>query len=215
MISITLLELTMYFQIHPKNPQTHLIRQAADILRHGGVVAYPTDSCYALGCQIGDKTALERIRRIRALNKHHNLTLLCQDLSKIGVYAKIPNNVFRLMKLATPGPYTFLLSATRDVPKRLQHPKRKTIGIRVPDNRIILKLLEEIDAPILSTSLILPGDKYPLNQPDEIIRRLGNQIDLLIADGLCGLEPTTVLDMTGKQFIIVRQGKGDISAIGL
>ena len=150
--------MTQYFKIHPVNPQKRLIQSAASVVRDGGVVVYPTDSCYALGCHIGDKTALERIQKIRALDKKHNLTLLCSDLSEIGTYAKVHNASFRLMKAITPGPYTFLLMATQDVPKRLQHPKRKTIGVRVPDNQIILDLLEELGEPMLSTSLILPGN---------------------------------------------------------
>ena len=207
--------MTQVFEIHPENPQKRLIQTAASIVRDGGVVAYPTDSCYALGCHIGDKTALEKIQRIRALDKKHNLTLLCRDLSEIGIYAKVHNSSFRLMKAATPGPYTFLLVATRDVPSRLQHPKRKTIGVRVPDNQIILDLLEELGEPMLSTSLILPGDNDPMTDPEEIADRLCGQIDLVIDGGACGLDATTVVDLADGQAVLVRKGMGDISAIGL
>jgi tRNA threonylcarbamoyl adenosine modification protein (Sua5/YciO/YrdC/YwlC family) len=207
--------MTQVFEIHPENPQKRLIQSAASIVRNGGVIVYPTDSCYALGCHIGDKTALEKIQRIRALDKKHNLTLLCRDLSEIGIYAKVHNSSFRLMKAATPGPYTFLLVATRDVPSRLQHPKRKTIGVRVPDNQIILDLLEELGEPMLSTSLILPGDNDPMTDPEEIADRLCGQIDLVIDGGACGLDATTVVDLADGQAVLVREGMGDISAIGL
>jgi len=207
--------MTQYFEIHPINPQKRLIQNAVSIMREGGVIAYPTDSCYALGCQIGDKTALQRIQKIRCLDKKHNLTLLCRDLAEIGTYAKVQNSSFRLMKAATPGPYTFLLVATQGVPKRLQHPKRKTIGVRIPDNQIILDLLEELGEPMLSTSLILPGNSLPMTDPVEIGEKLCGQIDLIIDGGACGLEATTVVDMSDGQAVIVRQGMGDISAIGL
>lgn len=207
--------MTRYFEIHPVNPQKRLIQNAVSIVRGGGVIAYPTDSCYALGCHIGDKTALQRIQKIRHLDNKHNLTLLCRDLAEIGTYAKIQNSSFRLMKAATPGPYTFLLMATQGVPKRLQHPKRKTIGVRVPDNQIILDLLEELGEPMLSTSLILPGNSLPMTDPVEIGEKLCGQIDLVIDGGACGLDATTVVDMADGQAVIVRQGMGDISAIGL
>ena len=207
--------MTQYFEIHPINPQKRLIQNAVSIVHEGGVIAYPTDSCYALGCQIGNKTALERIQKIRCLDKKHNLTLLCRDLAEIGTYAKVQNSSFRLMKAATPGPYTFLLMATRGVPKRLQHPKRKTIGVRVPDNQIILDLLEELGESMLSTSLILPGKNLPMTDPVKIGEKLCGQIDLVIDGGACGLDATTVVDMADGQAVIVRQGMGDISAIGL
>ncbi len=207
--------MTQYFEIHPINPQKRLIQNAVSIVREAGVIAYPTDSCYALGCHIGDKTALQRIQKIRCLDKKHNLTLLCRDLAEIGTYAKVQNSSFRLMKAATPGPYTFLLMATQGVPKRLQHPKRKTIGVRVPDNQIILDLLEELGEPMLSTSLILPGNSLPMTDPVEIGEKLCGQIDLVIDGGACGLDATTVVDMADGQAVIVRQGMGDISAIGL
>ena len=205
--------MTQYFRIHPGNPQKRLISQAADILREGGVVVYPTDSCYAIGCRIGDKDALERIRRIRHLDEGHNLTLMCEDLSEIATYAKVNNPVFRLMKAYMPGPYTFLLLATRDVPKRLQHPKRKTIGVRVPDHPVIQALLIEMHEPILSTSLILPGEDLPLTDPEEINNKLGKQVDLILDGGICGIESTTVVDLAGEQPVIVRQGKGNIHAV--
>jgi tRNA threonylcarbamoyl adenosine modification protein (Sua5/YciO/YrdC/YwlC family) len=205
--------MTQYFRIHPGNPQKRLIRQAADILREGGVVVYPTDSCYAIGCRIGDKDALERIRRIRHLDEGHNLTLMCEDLSEIATYAKVNNPVFRLMKAYMPGPYTFLLLATRDVPKRLQHPKRKTIGVRVPDNPVTQAMLIEMHEPILSTSLILPGEDLPLTDPEEINNKLGKQVDLILDGGICGIESTTVVDLAGEQPVIVRQGKGSIHAL--
>lgn len=207
--------MTRYFEIHPINPQKRLIQNAVSIVRGGGVIAYPTDSCYALGCHIGDKTALQRIQKIRRLDKKHNLTLLCRDLAEIGTYAKVQNSSFRLMKAATPGPYTFLLMATQGVPKRLQHPKRKTIGVRVPDNQIILDLLQELGEPMLSTSLILHGNSLPMTDPVEIGEKLCGQIDLVIDGGACGLDATTVVDMADGQAVIVRQGIGDISAIGL
>ena len=207
--------MTRYFEIHPINPQKRLIQNAVSIVREGGVIAYPTDSCYALGCHIGDKTALQRIQKIRRLDKKHNLTLLCRDLAEIGTYAKVQNSSFRLMKAATPGPYTFLLMATQGVPKRLQHPKRKTIGVRVPDNQIILDLLQELGEPMLSTSLILHGNSLPMTDPVEIGEKLCGQIDLVIDGGACGLDATTVVDMADGQAVIVRQGIGDISAIGL
>jgi Sua5/YciO/YrdC/YwlC family protein len=205
--------MAQFFRIHPENPQPRLISQAAAILRKGGVMIYPTDSCYALGCHIGDKEALARIRRIRHLDERHHLALMCQDLSGIAVYAKLGNAAFRLMKSLTPGPYTFLLAATRDVPRRLQDPKRKTIGVRVPDNVIALALLEVLAEPILSTSLILPDEELPLTDPVEIDERVGKQVDLIIDGGVCGLEATTVIDLVDEQPLIMRRGKGSIAGI--
>lgn len=207
--------MTQVFEIHPDNPQKRLIQSAASLARNGAVIAYPTDSCYALGCHIGDKTALEKIQRIRKLDKKHNLTLLCRDLSEISTYAKVHNASFRLMKSVIPGPYTFLLMASKDVPKRLQHPKRKTIGLRIPNNQIILDLLEELGEPMLSTSLILPENELPLSDPLEIKEALSGQIDLVIDGGAGGLDATTVVDMVDGQVLLVRAGMGDISAIGL
>ena len=206
--------MAQHFEIHPLNPQPRLIGQATAVLRKGGVMVYPTDSCYALGCRIGDKDALDRIRQIRHLDERHNLTLMCADLSEIAIYAKVSNPAFRMMKSLTPGPYTFLLLATRDVPRRLQHPKRKTIGVRVPDNPIALALLAELGEPILSTSLILPGDSLPLNETGNITDRLGKVVDLIIDGGNGGLESTSVIDLTGDHPQVVREGKGDIASIG-
>jgi tRNA threonylcarbamoyl adenosine modification protein (Sua5/YciO/YrdC/YwlC family) len=199
-----------YLEIHKDNPQARLISQAATVLRKGGVVIYPTDSCYALGCHIGDKTAMDRIIRLRQLGERHNMSLLCRDLSEISSFAKVANADFRLIKSLTPGPYTFLLKATRDVPKRLQHPKRKTIGIRIPGNNITLDLLESLGEPILSTSLIAAGDEFPLSEPDEIKQRLINDVDLIIDGGPGGLAETTILDLTLDEPHVVREGLGEI-----
>lgn len=207
--------MTQYFNIHPRDPQSRLIQSAVSIIRGGGVIAYPTDSCYALGCHIGDKFALQRIQRIRVLDKRHNLTLLCQDLSEISTYAKVGTVSFRLMKSVTPGPYTFLLMATAEVPKRLKHPKRKTIGVRVPDNQIILALLAALGEPMLSTSLILPQQSLPMTRGEEIAEKLHGQIDLVIDGGACGLDPTTVVDLADGQVSVVREGMGDITALGV
>lgn len=206
--------MTQKFTIHSVNPQKRLIAQAVKMLRSGAVVVYPTDSSYALGCQIGDKEALDRIRQIRSLDARHNLTLICKDLSELSTYAKVGNSAFRLMKSLTPGPYTFLLMATRDVPRRLQHPKRKTIGIRVPDHPVTQALLDEMQEPLLTTSLILPGMQQPLNDPDEIEKRLGNRVDLILDCGACGLDHTTVIDLTEDFPKLVRAGIGDTSIIG-
>lgn len=203
------------FLIHPQNPQRRLIEQAAELLRGGAVVAYPTDSCYALGCHLGDKAAMERIRAIRQMDDQHHLTLVCRDLSEIAQYARIDNRQFRLLKSGTPGSYTFILQATREVPRRLQHPKRATIGLRVPDHAVAQALLAALDEPILSTTLILPDDETPLNDPDEIRARLERQVDLVIDSGSCGVEPTTVVDLTGEVPVLVRAGKGDPGLFGL
>lgn len=200
--------------IHPDNPQARLLSKVADIVRNGGLVAYPTDSAYALGCHLGDKEAVDRIRRIRELDKHHNFTLVCRDLSELGNYAKVDNQVFRLLKAHTPGPYTFILNATSEVPRRLMHPKRKTIGLRVPDNAITQGLLAELGEPLMSVTLILPGDEYPLSDPDDIRDRLGARIDALV-DGGCGsLEPTTVIDLSGDEPQLLRRGMGDPEPFG-
>ena len=205
--------MSQFFQIHSENPQLRLINQAVSLLRKGGVVVYPTDSGYSLGCHIGDKDALNRIRRIRQLDDKHPFTLVCRDLSEIGVYAKVENSAFRFMKSHTPGPFTFILSATREVPRRLQHPKRKTIGYRVPDNKIALDLLEAMGEPIMNTSLIMPADKTILIDIDEIRQRLEKQVDLIIDGGYCGDTPTTVIDMTGDSPSLIRQGAGETDAI--
>lgn len=201
--------MAQYFNIHPESPQARLISQAADIIRQGGLAIYPTDSCYALGCHLGEKEAIDRIRQIRQLDKHHNMTLLCRDLSEIATYAKVSNSAYRLIKSLTPGPYTFLLRATKDVPRRLQHAKRKTIGLRVPKNQVVLALLESLGEPMLSTSLILPQDELPLSDLDEIKESLNDQIDVIIDGGACGIEATTVIDLLEGEPVLLRQGKGE------
>ena len=197
------------FQIHPQNPEPRLIKQAVSVLLSGGVFIYPTDSTYALGCHIGDKNALERIRRIRQLGDRHNFTLMCADLSAISTYAKVSNSAYRLLKAYTPGPYTFILSATAEVPRRLMHPKRKTIGLRIPDNRVAQALLQELGEPIMSTSLILPGEEIPLSEIYEIEDKMENLVDLIMESDACGLEATTVVDLVDGEAKLVREGKGD------
>jgi tRNA threonylcarbamoyl adenosine modification protein (Sua5/YciO/YrdC/YwlC family) len=196
------------FKVHPDDPQPRLIRQAAEIVRAGGVIAYPTDSCYALGCHIGDKAAMERIRAIRGVNEKHHLTLVCRDLAEIGQYAKVDNSQFRLLKATTPGSYTFILHATREVPKRLMHPSRRTIGLRVPDHNVAQALLAELREPLLSSTLHLPGDEAPLNDADDIRSRLGRSVEAVIDAGSCGIVPTTVVDLTGDAPRVTRWGKG-------
>lgn len=198
-------------QIHPANPQPRLIAQAVARLREGDVIVYPTDSSYALGCQLGDKAAAERIRAIRQTDRHHNFTLVCRDLSEIATYAKVDNRRYRLLKAVTPGAFTFILQATHEVPRRLQHPRRKTIGIRVPDNAIVSALLSTLSEPIMSCTLILPGDDWPLSDPEEIEERLANEVDLIIDGGPGQREPTTVLDLTEEAPQLIRQGLGDAS----
>ncbi len=207
--------MAQFFQIHPDNPQPRLIRQVVNIIRQGGLVIYPTDSSYALGCQIGDKGAMEKIRRIRKLDESHNFTLVCRDLTEISSYAKVGNQEFRLLKTLTPGPYTFIHQATKLVPRRLQHAKRKTIGIRVPDNQIVRDMLEELGEPIMSTTLILPGDDMPLTDPYEMRQILDHEVDLIIDGGYCGFEPTSVVVMTEETPEIARAGKGDVSLFGV
>ena len=203
--------MAQFFQIHPENPQQRLIHQAVEILRGGGVIIYPTDSSYAIGCHVGDKAAMDRIRQIRRLDSKHNFTLMCRDLSEISQYTKLGNQQYRLIKSLTPGPYTFILKATKQVPKRLMHPKRKTIGIRIPDNRIALALLEELNEPILSSTLILPGEELPMMDPYDMKQTLENQVDLIIDGGYCGYDPTTVVVMEDEEPWIARYGKGDAS----
>jgi len=203
--------MAQFFQIHPDNPQPRLIRRSVDILLEGGVIVYPTDSSYALGCQIGEKSAMERIRRIRDVDERHNFTLVCRDLSEITTYAKIDNQAFRLLKSFTPGPFTFIFEGTKQVPRRLMHPRRKTLGIRVPDHAICRELLAVLDQPILSTTLILPNDDMPLTDPYDMRDLLDHHVDLVIDGGFCGLEPTTVVDMTQDPPALVRRGKGDAS----
>ena len=203
------------FSVHPDSPQPRLIRLAADIVRDGGVIVYPTDSCYALGCRIGDKAAMERIRAIRRVDERHHLTLVCRDLAEIAQYAKVDNSQFRLLKAVTPGSYTFLLQATREVPKRLMHPSRRTIGLRVPDHAVAQALLTELGEPLLSSTLLLPGDDAPLNDVDEICERLGRAVDAVLDAGSCGIVPTTVVDLTRDMPVVTRAGKGDIQALGI
>ncbi len=201
--------MSQFFQIHPETPQKRLINQAVDILRKGGVIVYPTDSAYALGCHLGDKQAADRIKRIRRLDDKHNFTLMCRDLSDVGVYAKVDNTQYRLLKTFTPGPYTFILDATGEVPRRLLHPKRRSIGLRVPDNAIVQALLGELGEPIMSSTLILPGQDDPMTDPEDIREALEHELDLIIDGGFCGLEATTVVNLCNTVPEIVRVGKGD------
>lgn len=201
--------MSQYFEIHPDNPQLRLIHQAVKIIRQGGVIAYPTDSGYALGCHIGDKHAMARIYRIRQLDKKHNFTLVCRDLSEIATYAKVENTDYRFMKALTPGPYTFILRATREVPKRLQNPKRKTIGLRVPGSKIVQALLAELDEPIMSSSLIMPGEDIPMSIAWDIRESLEHQLDLVIDGGFCGVDATSVIDLTEDVPVLVRKGRQD------
>ena len=203
--------MSQFFHIHPDNPQKRLITQACDIIRKGGLVVYPTDSGYALGCHIGDKTAMDKIRRIRQLDDDHNFTLVCRDLSELSTYAKVNNSVYRAIKAHTPGAYTFILPATKEVPRRLQHAKRKTIGLRIPDNNISLALLEELNEPLMSSTLIMPDDDFPLTDPEEIFDQLGKQLDLVIDGGFGGNEPTTVIEYIDDMPEVLRIGLGDSS----
>ncbi|MEH6585962.1 MAG: L-threonylcarbamoyladenylate synthase [Halioglobus sp.] len=203
--------MSQFFQIHPDNPQARLVRQAADIIRGGGVVVYPTDSAYAIGCHIGDKNALDRIRRIRKLDDRHNFTLVCRDLAEIATYSRVDNAVYRMLKACTPGPYTFILKATSEVPRRLMHAKRKTVGLRVPDNNITQALLTDLGEPMMSVTLIMPGDEYPLIDPYDIRETLQHDVDLVIDGGYCGMEATTVVDMVDETPLVMRAGKGDIA----
>jgi len=205
--------MTQLIRIHPVNPQPRLINQVVDIVKKGGLIAYPTDSSYALGCYMGDKAAMERIHRLRQLDNSHNFTLVCRDLSEIATYAKVENHHFRLMKTLTPGAYTFILKATNEVPRRLQNPKRKTIGIRVPDHIIAHALLEALDEPLMSSTLILPSEENPETDPEEIFEKIGKCLDAVIDGGNCGFEPTTVIDLTEEVPTIIRQGKGAVDML--
>ncbi len=204
-----------YLAVHPDNPQRRLIRSAVEIVRQGGLMVYPTDSCYALGCHIGDKAAMERVRRIRQVDEHHNFTLICRDLSELALYAIVDNIQYRSLKSATPGSYTFILKASREVPKRLLNPKRKTIGVRVPDHNVVRALLEEMGEPLLSSTLMLPGDELPLNDMDQIRDRLDHNVDLILDGGSCGVDMTTVVDLTGDTPVVVRRGKGSAAPFGV
>jgi tRNA threonylcarbamoyl adenosine modification protein (Sua5/YciO/YrdC/YwlC family) len=199
-----------YFSIHPTHPQLRLARRAAEIVRGGGLIAYPTDSCYALGCHLGDAKAVERLRRVRGMGERHHLTLMCRDLSEIAAYAIVDDARFRLLKRATPGSYTFILRATREVPRRLAHPKRKTIGVRVPAHPVAHSLLAELNEPMLSATLLLPGETVPPSDAQEIRAALEHQIDLVLDAGSCGTEPSTVIDLTGDEPVVVRAGKGSL-----
>lgn len=207
--------MSQFFHIHPVNPQGRLVKQAVQIIQSGGVVALPTDSCYALTCQLDDKAAVERLRRIRGIDERHHLTLLCRDLGEIATYARVDNRQYRLLKAATPGPYTIILEATREVPRRLSHPSRKTIGLRVPENAIAHAVLEELGQPLLSATLILQGEEEPMTDPELIRERLERQIELVIDGGACGLEPTTVIDLTSEEPELLRRGRGDPAMFGL
>ncbi len=198
-----------YLQVHPDNPEARRIKQAVSVLMQGGVIVYPTDSTYALGCHLGDKAALNRIRRIRKLDDRHNFTLVCEDLSSLASYARVDNSAYRILKAYTPGPYTFILKATPEVPRRLMHPKRKTIGIRVPDHTVAQALLRAMGEPIMSTSLILPDEEQQIVDPHEIRLKLGKLVDLIIDSGPCGLEPTSMIDLEEGVPVVLREGKGD------
>jgi tRNA threonylcarbamoyl adenosine modification protein (Sua5/YciO/YrdC/YwlC family) len=204
--------MAQFFAIHPHNPQRKLAHQAVEILRSGGVVAYPTDSSYALGCSIGNKEAMQRIRRIRKVGDEHNFTLVCSDLSELSLYARVDNNVYRLLKRFTPGPYTFILAATREVPRRLQNPKRRSIGLRVPAYPIVTMLLGDLGEPIMSSTLIMPDEQIPMNDANEIRDRLEHDVDLVIDGGPCDIQPTTVIDLVSGIPRILRYGKGDTSS---
>lgn len=207
--------MAQFFSVHPDNPQPRLIRQAAELVRGGAVIAYPTDSCYALGCHLDDKDAVARIRQIRGVDDKHYLTLMCRDLSEIAHYARVNNVQFRLLKNNTPGSYTFILEATKEVPRRVQHPKRNSIGLRIPDHPVALALLEELGEPMLSSTLMLPGEEQALNDPEEIHARLDKVLDLVLDAGAVGLEPTTVIDLSGEVPVLVRRGKGEVSHFGI
>lgn len=203
--------MTQILRIHIQHPQIHLIAQVVNVLQNGGVIVYPTDSGYALGCQIGDKSALERIRRIRNLGKNHHFTLMCRDLSELSTYAQVDNRTFRILKTYTPGPYTFILKATRDVPRRLQHPHRKTIGLRIPRHTIALALLEALEEPLMSTTLVLPETDLAVIEPEAMKELLGNKVNLVVDGGFCGMEPTSIIDLVEGTPKVVRKGKGDVT----
>jgi tRNA threonylcarbamoyl adenosine modification protein (Sua5/YciO/YrdC/YwlC family) len=203
--------MSIYLQLHPVSPQRRFIRQAADCLRGGGVIVYPTDSCYALGCHIGDKTALERIRAIRDTDRNHHFTLVCRDLADIGRYALVDNWQYRLLRAHTPGPYTFLLKASRETPRRLKHERRGTIGLRVPDHPVPKLLLTELGEPLMSSTLLLPGEELPRTDAKEIYERLQHSVDLVLDGGNCGLVPTSVIDLSGDHAVVVRVGRGDVA----
>ncbi len=204
--------MTLRLDVHPVNPQRRLVSQAVDMLRQGGLIVYPTDSCYAFGCQMGARDAVVRIERIRRTDRHHNFTLVCRDLAEIASYARVENWVYRLLRAHTPGPYTFILPATREVPRRLQNPKRRTIGIRVPDHPVPRAILTELGEPIMSSTLLLPDEPAPITDPDEVCERLEGRVEMVIVAGSCGVEPTSVIDLTGAAPVVVRVGRGEVGA---
>lgn len=207
--------MAQFFSLHPEQPQARLIKQAAQIMRDGGLVAFPTDSAYALGGHAGDNPLLTRIRRIRDVDERHHFTLLCRDLSEIATFARVDNTQYRLLKATTPGPYTFILEGTKELPRRLLHPKRKTIGLRIPDHPVVSALLAELGEPLLSSTLLLPGDEFPLTDAEEIRDRLEKDVDLVIEAGACRGEATTVIDLTGGSPVLVREGRGSLAPFGL
>lgn len=207
--------MAQYFEVHPQHPQTRLLKQAADILHKGGIVALPTDSSYALVCHLDDKDAVAALRRIRAVDERHHLTLLCRDLSELANYARVDNRQFRLLKLGTPGPYTYILEATKEVPRRVSHPSRRTVGLRVPEHTVAQALLEILGQPLLGTTLIMPGEELALNDANDIRERLQKQVQAVIDSGACPLEPTTVIDLSSGDAVVVRQGRGDLARVGL
>lgn len=207
--------MAQYFEVHPQHPQTRLLKQAADILHKGGIVALPTDSSYALVCHLDDKDAVAALRRIRAVDERHHLTLLCRDLSELANYARVDNRQFRLLKLGTPGPYTYILEATKEVPRRVSHPSRRTVGLRVPEHTVAQALLEILGQPLLGTTLIMPGEELALNDANDIRERLQKQVQAVIDSGACPLEPTTVIDLSSGEAVVVRHGRGDLARVGL
>lgn len=207
--------MTECFELHPQTPEVRYLKRAAEVLRAGGVIVYPTDSCYAFGAGLEHKAAMERIARLRQIDKHHHFTVMCRDLSEVSRYAKIGNGQYRLLKSATPGPYTFILESTREVPKRLIQQKRRTIGVRIPEHNAALGLLAQMDGPIMSSTLIVPGQPYPLNDPEDIQAELSGKVDLILLGGHCGIEPTTVIDLAHAAPLVVREGKGDLAVLGL
>ena len=207
--------MSQYFEVHPDNPQVRLVRQAAQLLHGGGVCAVPTDSSYALVCHLDDKAAAENLRRIRGVDEKHHLTLLCRDLSELAAYARVDNRQYRLLKLGTPGPYTFILEATKEVPRRVSHPSRRTIGLRVPDHKVTQALLAELGQPVLATTLIAPGETEPMNEPAEIRERFEKLVAAVVDAGACPMAPTTVIDLTGDDPVLVRQGRGELARLGL